>query len=268
MIAHLCSGCGKPSPAQGVRITVATYNVHHFRSGYHAVRNAISSLNADIVALQEVPVRGGSDYSEKIARDLGYKSVSSGMYYRQGRRSGWVLSFLSRYPVTLKGETSLSGNRVALRLDVIAGSQPLTIITTHLSPFVQSRNVIRDNRVRSALRARQISEILQWVQRTPGRTIITGDMNSIYLMGELAPFSHNNYSDVFDGNSSDCPGTFPLKPDMLRLIRNVVPFAPKVITLDYIFVSPGIEVLSAGVKNSPASDHYPVIAGLLVKRGG
>jgi len=259
--------CSQHSREPAATISVATYNIHHTRSSYHGVRNAIRSLNADIVALQEVPVRNGTDYSGRLARDLGYRHISGGMYYRQNRRSGWVLSFLSRYPVSSKKEILLSGSRRALRIDIKIKNQPLAVITTHLSPFVLSRNIIGDNRARSALRKNQISEILRWTGNAARPAVIMGDMNSIYLMGELTPFPDNRFFDVFDSSSTDCPGTFPLAPSMRRKIQTVVPFAPSVITLDYIFVSPGIEVISAGVKKSTASDHYPVTATLRIKKG-
>ncbi|HQO01306.1 MAG TPA: hypothetical protein PLI62_03475, partial [Spirochaetota bacterium] len=132
-------------------------------------------------------------------------------------------------------------------------------------PFVWSRDPIRENRARSSLRKTQIGELIRWSRESSGRTIIMGDMNSIYLMGELTPFPQNKFTDVFDINSTDCPGTFPLRPSMLQRVRKIVPFTPELITLDYIFVSPGIDVISAGVNKSSASDHYPVTAKLILQ---
>lgn len=260
-----CSGCTPSARERGVILTVATYNVHHLRSSYHAVRDAIAAMNTDIVALQEMPVRGKIQYSEKLARDLGYRNISGEPYYRQGPVNGWVLTFLSKYPVILKEEKKLRGSRRALRIDIAVNNKPLTIITTHLSPFVWSRDPIRENRARSSLRKTQIDELIRWSRESSGRTIIMGDMNSIYLMGELTPFPQNKFTDVFDTSSTDCPGTFPLRPFMLQRIRKIVPFTPELITLDYIFVSPGIDVISAGVNKSSASDHYPVTAKLLLE---
>ncbi len=160
MKGNLTSSSGTSAP-----IRVATYNIKHGR-GMDGVLDlertlaTLKSLNADVIALQEVDDQarrsGGVDQASWLAEQLGMQAAFGAFMDFQGGRYG--LAILSRRPILSRESWRLpEGNepRVALatRIETYAGEM-VTAVAVHF-------DWVRDDGFRYA----QALETLRQVQR-------------------------------------------------------------------------------------------------------
>jgi endonuclease/exonuclease/phosphatase family metal-dependent hydrolase len=156
-------------------VRIATFNIQHGlgpdgRVDNHRLAAAVTALDADIVALQEVDMRqarsGGVDQARLCAKAMGavdhrFRPALAGPFRypgvrRRARRTeradapGYGIALLSRYPVLswhtallppatpwVWGRVQLGTDepRVALAAVIDAPSGPLTVVCTHLSVY-------------------------------------------------------------------------------------------------------------------------------------
>lgn len=250
-------------------VRVASYNVHFFEGGVAGIKATIAKIDPDIIALQEVLVKDGVPYSLRIARSLKYHHSSSSPYVNFGSTQ-WVLSFLSKYPVTGTKQIRLRSRR-AYQVSIFIGGTEIMFTTLHLSPFVWSKgNLLAANMQRSRVRQSEIQALVRWIGRPNGPSVLLGDFNSLPFMGELDPVLAMSYADVYDTLKQKREGTFKVKKYIIKTVKRYLPHMPigTVIPFDYILTGGKIGVQSVRVVQSTASDHLPIVAEIQIDGTG
>ena len=229
-------------------IRVATYNIKHGR-GMDGVVDlertlaTLKSLNADVIALQEVDDQarrsGGVDQASWLAERLGMHAAYGAFMDFQGGRYG--LAILSRRPILSHESWRLpEGNepRVALatRIETDAG-EVITAVAVHF-------DWVKDDVFRYA----QALETLRQIQTLDTPWIVFGDFNDVPDSRTMNAFRK------VAGNArkpSDSSATFPADEPTIEI--------------DYILSGPSSSwspTSATVIKESIASDHRPVVAEL------
>ena len=259
------------------RLRVMTWNVW-WRFGpweqrEPAMLQAITDLDSDVIALQEVWGDGTTNFAEKIAGYLGYQHVFASSMDMRGDKFGNAL--VSRWPIVrddftmLFGEKETAEGRLALFAEVDGPRGCIPVFSTHLNWKFEHSNV----------RQRQVTDLARFVDQKRPWTyppIVCGDFNSepdsdeIRMLTGLTtcPVEGLVFHDAWTVAGGDGSG---LTWDN-RNPYAVVKFEPDR-RLDYIFVGrpgPGgagymVDCRLGG--NEPIdgvwpSDHYAVVAEL------
>ncbi|WP_328318403.1 endonuclease/exonuclease/phosphatase family protein [Streptomyces sp. NBC_00388] len=238
-----------------VPLRVASYNIHA-GAGMDNVFDldrqaaALRGLHADVIGLEEVDVHWDArsewrDVAGELAERLGMQVSFAPIYSVDGREFG--VAVLSKYRI-LKAVnhkiTRLSTQdpnpvpapapgfgEVELRVKGV----PLHVYVTHL-----------DYRTDPSVRVSQVADTRRIMGQDPNRKILLGDFNANPDAPELAPL-WRELTDVEPGGP-----TFPALNPARRI--------------DYVAVSRGIAVRGAGVADTLASDHRPIVADLSLTR--
>ena len=221
-------------------VTVTTYNIHSAigtdgRFAPERIGQVVKEMNADIVALQEVPL-GGSDWPD-VLRFLqvatAFHGVEGPTHCNPRRRFGNAV--LSRYPIIASRSIDLSFGRCeprgALDADIDCHGHPLRIIATHLG-------------LRPGERRMQIKTLLEVFGTNQMPMILMGDINEWLTWGRPLRMLERHFEAV------PAPTTFPSRYP--------------VFALDRIWISPRHRLVEVDVHATPlarlASDHLPLIA--------
>ncbi len=231
----------------GFPVRLMTYNLHNgFNTGgdlnLEALAQVIEEANPDIVVLQEISrgwlISGRTDMLDWLSQRLDTPYVS-------GPTEGalWGNAVLSRYPVIESANNELPPRALFLRRGYlttrfdIGNGEVLNVIATHLHHLEED----------SAIRQQQVPVILgAWNNRE--YTVITGDMNAQPDSTEMAMFRSTGLTDVM---------AQAIPPEGFTF-RSSAPYE----RIDYIWITPDLRASNAGVINSTASDHFPVIVEL------
>lgn len=221
-------------------LTIATYNIHGAvgtdrRFAPERVAGVLSEFDADVIALQEVPL-GGSDTPDVLAllQDAtGFGAAEGPAYSRPERRYGNAV--LSRYPIVATRSIDLSFGRReprgALDADLDCHGHPLRVVATHLG-------------LRPAERRDQVRRLLQAFDTDQMPVILTGDINEWFTWGRPLRWLVSHFQAV------PAPSTFPS--------------GWPVFALDRIWIRPHHRLVHVQVHATPlarfASDHLPLIA--------
>lgn len=231
-------------------LRIATYNIHgglgmrkarSAREAGERIARVIAEIDADIIALQEVPL-GGADTPDVLS----YLRDATGMHAAEGptlssprRRYGNAV--LSRLPIRETRVLDLSfGHREprgALDADIECGSTLLRIVATHLGLSATERSM-------------QVRSLLATFDTSALPVILLGDINEWFVHGRALRTLVTHF------RRAPAPRTFPtLWP---------------VFALDRIWVHPGEWLGAVEVHRSAlarrASDHYPLVAQIEVPR--
>ncbi len=232
----------RPHRPPGDCISVATYNVHRWTGLNGRVRPdparaafVISELGADVLALQEVlQPRSGDDPLEALADALGLHVVFA---CTRAHRLGLIgNAILSRWPIAAVKMIHLTCTRMEKRVAVSAQIELpkalLSVVATHLSLSDRTRH-------------RQVQELLVHQSKSPGATVLLGDMNAWRQCRATRALDHALRSH----HNQDWPASFPA--------------ARPVLALDRVYAQ-GARVVSVEAFSSPAarraSDHLPIVA--------
>jgi endonuclease/exonuclease/phosphatase family metal-dependent hydrolase len=221
-------------------LTIATYNIHGAvgtdgRLAPQRIADVLREIDADVIALQEVPL-GGSRLPSVLAllqQATGFHAVEGPTEDGPERRYGNAV--LSRYPITDSRNIDLSfGSREprgALDADIDCHGHPLRVIATHLG-------------LRPAERRHQIRLLLQAFDTDRMPVILTGDLNEWFVWGRPLRWLVSHFDPV------PAPPTFPSRFP--------------VFALDRLWISPRHRLVQVKVHATPlarlASDHLPLIA--------
>lgn len=238
----------------------------------HGVSGFIQTLapiQGDVIAMQEVLVQNGWVTSQTIAQNLGYGHVNSAPYVGYGK-SMWVLAFLTRHPILFFDERPLGPYRRGLRVLLNIRGQRVNFVTMHLTPYTAERPLTQANKLRSDFRKREIQDLLAWIGKPADPVVLLGDFNM--LRGPVRFWGMNEYTLVTGAGYEDADGgflptnhdTFPMDEEATARAREKLPgcLVPSGLTLDYMFLSGRVKVLSTRVVKSEASDHWPLVARL------
>jgi endonuclease/exonuclease/phosphatase family metal-dependent hydrolase len=229
----------------GARLTVASYNVHRCigrdgRRDVERVARVIQSLDADIIALQEVESRRAS-HGEPLQLDVlahlvGLTAVSGPTIEREDSHFGNAL--LTRLTIGGVRKQDLTFRRReprgAIDVDFEIASQRVRVIATHLGLLPRERR-------------HQVQRILETVaDQEEGLIVLLGDINEWLVTGRPLRWLHRRFGQCRAQRTY--PAWFP------------------VFALDRIWVHPKEALLCFDAKVTPearvASDHLPVVADL------
>lgn len=221
-------------------LKVATYNIHAAvgsdgRFAPARVARVLIEINADIIALQEVPL-GGSHWPNvlsQLSQAVRQVAVDGYTYSVGGRRFGNAI--LTRYPILASRRIDISFGsrepRAALDADIYCHGHALRVIATHLG-------------LRAAERRAQISKLLQVFDTDQMPVILLGDVNEWFVWGRTLRRLVSHFQAV------PAPATFPARWP--------------VFALDRVWIQPRHRLVQVQVHASRmarmASDHLPLIA--------
>ncbi len=221
-------------------VTIATYNIHRAvgtdgRFAPERIVGVLQEIQADIVALQEVPL-GGSHFPNvlKLLQEAtGYFAAEGFTFSVSGRRYGNAV--ISRYPIAATRTIDISfGSREprgALDADINCHGHPLRVIATHLGLGIAERRA-------------QIRKLLQAFDTDQMPVILLGDLNEWFVWGQSLKWLVSHFEAV------PAPSTFPSRWPLLAL--------------DRIWIRPRHRLVHVNVHSTPlsrvASDHLPLIA--------
>jgi endonuclease/exonuclease/phosphatase family metal-dependent hydrolase len=221
-------------------LTIATYNIHGAvgcdrRFAPERVADVLREMNADIIALQEVPLGGSKtpDVLAMLQKATGYAAAAGPACDRPERRFGNAV--LSRYPILSMRAIDLSfGSREprgAVDADVDCHGHLLRVVATHLG-------------LRFAERCEQIRRLLQSFDTDQMPVILLGDINEWFVWGSSLRTLESHFQEV------PAPRTFPSRRPLFAL--------------DRIWIRPRHRLVHVEAHATPlariASDHLPLIA--------
>lgn len=247
------------SDDSGPRLRVATYNVHGCvgmdgQRSETRVADVIAELSADVVGLQEIDrarTRSSSvDQAAVIAERLGWHHhFQLAMQQRDGEYGNAIIS---RFPLTLSRAIELPGiapwycreTRAAACVTVQAEFGPVDVINTHLGLGRRERRL-----------QAQLLTSAEW-SGTGKLLILLGDLNSLPWARPLR---------LLRKTLRDVRVLLPAA----RSLRTF-PTARPILALDHIFVNAALQPTNVVVHRTPrarlASDHYPLVADLVLAR--
>lgn len=221
-------------------LTIATYNIHGAvgcdrKFNPDRVAGVLREINADIIALQEVPLGGTKtpNVLNVLQEATGFVAAEGPACDRPERRYGNAV--LSRYPILSLRSIDLSfGSREprgALDADVNCHGHLLRVVATHLG-------------LRPAERREQIRRLLQVFDTDEMPVILLGDINEWFVWGRSLRWLVSHFQAV------PAPKTFPSRHP--------------VFALDRIWIRPRHRLVHVEVHATPlariASDHLPLVA--------
>jgi endonuclease/exonuclease/phosphatase family metal-dependent hydrolase len=233
------SAAGEPARSPWP-LTVATYNIHGAvgndgRFAPERVAGVLHEMQADVVALQEVPLGGGEfvNVLEHLRDSTGHFAAEGPTF--DGARGRFGNAVLSRFPIEMVRAIDLTFGphepRGALDADVDCHGQPLRIVATHLG-------------LRLGERRAQIRRLLQAFDTYQMPVILMGDINEWFVWGQSLRRLVSHFQAV------PAPATFPARFP--------------VFALDRIWIRPRHRLVHVEAHVTPlaraASDHLPLLA--------
>jgi endonuclease/exonuclease/phosphatase family metal-dependent hydrolase len=238
----------------GARVTVGTFNIHHGvdtkgRLDTAGTANAIASMAADVVGLQEVDrfwsARSAfADQALDLAHRLDMHMVFGAGLQRTGEPGQparqYGVALLSRWPISDARNTLLpcprgGEQRTLLEAELTVGGAALRCLITHLQ-----------HRSRTEREA-QTTAISATVGDGRVPTVLLGDLNSRPGTPEVETLTAHLVDAWLTAGVGDGFTYRSTKP---------------VARIDYVLASPVIEIEHARVVGTDASDHLPVTADL------
>jgi endonuclease/exonuclease/phosphatase family metal-dependent hydrolase len=232
-------------------LRIATYNIHRCRgldgrTRPERIATVLSSIDADVVALQEVVGAGprGGGQAEEIGAALGMGWIMSPARLLRGHHFGNVV--LSRLPIAEHVEHDLSWKtcepRRLQRVDVSVGGATLHVYNVHLGTALLERRH----------QAERLAAIVS-DRHVPGPKLVLGDFNE-WMKGLVTSMLSARLNSVdlrnFLRRRRTYPGVFPL------------------LHLDHIYYAGHVEVVGIELPRTRlalvASDHLPLVADIRV----
>ena len=158
-------------------LSLATLNIWHDQGNWSArlplIVEALRAQNADVIALEEVlqdAAVGLPNQARTIAEALGYQWIFHSVDDEaKPRRYGNAV--LTRLPIVTsdwKKLEPLDDYRTAIRVRITKGGTAIDVVVTHLA--------WQDDA--GAVRARQISDLLDWLPDDGTPVVVMGDFNA------------------------------------------------------------------------------------------
>jgi endonuclease/exonuclease/phosphatase family metal-dependent hydrolase len=236
----------RPQRVQPLR--TASWNIQSCRRGLAGVAEQLRTLEADLVALQEVDRgtrrSGGIDQARTLAREAGYPHCH---FFRAAtwEPGEYGLALLARHPLSAPRVDPLPSPpggepRILASATLEHPLGRLDVSATHLSHRLTD----------AALRYEQARHITRLLVGPPTPRLLLGDFNGLAgsrMHRELTDW----FCDVFAAVGEGDGGTRPLGP-LLPAVR-----------IDYQFASRDLLLERARVLATRASDHHVLVAEVL-----
>jgi len=233
-------------------LRIATYNIHRSRgldgrTNPARIAEVIRSIEADVVALQEVVGAGGSSqgHAEEIGALLGMGWVMAPTRHLRGCLFGNVV--LSRFPIRHHTQYDLSWKtcepRCCQRVDLAIDNDTLHLYNVHLgTAFLERRH--QAGRLSAIVHDRRIGD----------PKIVLGDFNE-WMKGLATSMLSEKLQSI------------DLRKHLRR--RRTYPGVFPVLHLDHIYYEGKVEVVKLELPRTRlalmASDHLPLVAELKVQ---
>jgi endonuclease/exonuclease/phosphatase family metal-dependent hydrolase len=252
---------GGPARHDGAfHLRVASYNIATGPLGAEPILEDLRGTDADVILLQEA---GENLYQALAAGLTGYRVYLSGQFLIASR---FPVDETIQPPAIQHRGKARSARFVCYRITTPGG--PLQIFNVHpisprealaelrgegLKSEIESGRLLRGTAsdkvmANTELRVQQLEMIAGDAHRSPAPVIIAGDTNLPTLSWALAHFL-GDYRDGFSEAGSGFGWTFP------------APRHPWM-RIDRVLADPRFRVVGFRVIESPASDHFPVVADL------
>lgn len=235
------------------KFSVLTYNIRYGRGlddvqKLERIREVLEQSQAQLIGLQEVdqqnPIRSHNvDQSAYLGKALGLKYHYVPALTAQSQFGNAILT---SFPVVRKDsfimpkKGTFEDRSVAIA-EVLIGEQPLTFMVTHLG-LAQSE------------RLEHLELILDYLARVNTPVVLVGDWNE-----QPGSPAYNKITKVLVDAAAHCSHEQPTFPYLSHEAN---------VRIDFVFVSPEIEVINVEVIQIWASDHLPVKATLSFKKKG
>jgi endonuclease/exonuclease/phosphatase family metal-dependent hydrolase len=232
---------------EGFTVRIMTYNLHNGfntkgKLDLEAIAQTIENNNPDIVALQEVS--RGWVVSGRVDMLL-WLSQRLQMPYIFGPTADpfWGNAILSRYPILAYSQRDLPPRDLLILRGFIVAlidlgkDEKLKVIATHF------HNPVGDTEIRQ-LQAKTIIDFMAGINSK--RTVLLGDLNAGPKDPEILMLQR--------GRLIDTGGT--INPHLAYTFTSDNPRQ----RIDYILISPDLQIGDIQVPLSTASDHLPVVA--------
>lgn len=219
-----------PAPAAGVPLRVMAYNVFLSNPTPGAPEHVIRAADPDIVVVAEV-LRSNSRFLEALADRYPYRAACPADYCS--------LAVASKTPFRVAGARPDKDHPQYIDIRVPYAGGEVRVIGVHtVTPQYQARHL------------RQIEALAGVVTGQGGPTVVLGDFNATPFSLILRRFEHETGLSRLTALAS-----WPSWDDLPQ------------VAIDHIFVSPDIAVTGVRLGEPGGSDHYPVIADLVLPPG-
>lgn len=232
-----------PPTAQGTRLRVVSYNVKLSKKSTSAVAKAIENLNADVVCAQEVPWLP----SENAAVAPLLRALPDWHAQHDGE-----LLTLSRTPI-LSSKVHRMGKSGAVSCQetvINVRGNRIHFFNTHIVyPGSPSRDIGAQIERSMPMRAAQTRGVIRAAQIS-SPSIIMGDFNTP-PRGQIYAAFRTHWRDTFRDAGWGSGNSFPVGLPLIRI--------------DYVWTSRDFQAQRCFVANENASDHYPLVADLVLR---
>ncbi|MGB0722538.1 MAG: endonuclease/exonuclease/phosphatase family protein [Gammaproteobacteria bacterium] len=218
---------------------VASYNIHDGvgRDGRFdpaRITDILHSLDADLIALQEVTLDHAGDLLERLQSATGLSAIDGSLFARGvGRYGNVVLADPRRVHSNRVHDIAYPGRepRGVIELELGDRDAPLRVYATHLG-------------LRPAERRAQVRGLLRLIDDHAGPALLMGDLNHPWAWPGLRPLRRAGFR-------HRAVRGFPTRPFPLLALDRIMARAPARIGRCWIERNP---------RTAQASDHYPLLA--------
>lgn len=233
------------SRSERVPLRLASWNLKSCERGLTGIIQGLRSLDAELIALQEVECgtfrSGGMNQATFLAKEAGF-AYSHFFKARDCGPGEYGLALLSRHPLTDCRSSPLPvvPNVQKRVLGSAVAHMPWGRLSVHVTHFTHVFHARK-------LRLRQAMHVLEAIDADPLPRVLLGDFNDV--PGSLMHRAlGRRLVDVFKHAGEGRGGTFPLVPKLVT---------PRI---DYIWTSPDLAPTRARVLRTRASDHHILTA--------
>ncbi len=248
-----------PSPAKPPlldnQFKVMTYNIlNNGIRGPEAVLNTIEEVSPDILALQEIRVRGKNKnlIFNRLQGDAGYKC--KGVPYFKDKSQGLALCVRKPFRI-ITVRQRLYTSRVPqkwhyLFCEVKRENKIFNLVVVHLYPFQINlyKRTLWDQIKVIELHHKQASALQNTIYKFKDPTIMLGDFNSTPDTS-IHSMIRKKFNDSFYLKGSGFGASFWL--------MGIIP-----LRIDYIYLTKEFKISQSYVVTSNASDHRPMVSDL------
>lgn len=258
-------------------VRLISYNVGRFSSSTRirswqdcadSVAVFLRSCDADIICLQEV--RSKDVESLKAFLSKKFRGYRAEYYMKVGKDGCFGNVTLSRFGARDKGVVSFEESaNMALFTDYVIGGRNMRVYNCHLESYALSlpkvvksigrrdREFIRrtEQKVKTSIsrRPQQVDKILKDIASSPVEAFVCGDFNDNPMSYTYFRLSRGR-SDSFVEAGSGFGATYSFLWPMLRI--------------DYVLFPGRLHAVSHETLKVKYSDHYPVVADIVIPAGG